>query len=191
MSQPVAAPQGAFLESLIRFLMPFFLGTAVDPDAARTEILRTLAAYAARTRAEMLAAAQIIAFSMTTLDVLAEAKANTELTPNQKIRFRSCANGLSRATQQTEKALEARLMADPPKAAPAREPINDAAAADVQSILMGTSTRLAAERVNLHPPAAPAAGPDLTPRENQQLWDHAMLYALRQMRAKDSKPPAG
>ena len=191
MSQPAAAPQGAFLESLIRFLMPFFLGTAPNADAARTEILQTLASYAARIRAEMLSAAQIIAFSMTTLDVLAEAKANTELSPNQKIRFRGCANGLSRATQQTEKALEARLMTDPPAVVPAKEPLNDTAAADVQSILMGTSTRLAAERARLQPQAAPSAAPELTPQQNQQLWDHAMMFALKQMHVKDGKLPAG
>jgi hypothetical protein len=95
----------AFLESLIRFLMPFFIGTAVDIDAARAEILVTLDAYAARTRAELLNAARIIAFSMATLDTLTESKA-ADLSPSMKIRYRGCANGLNRSTIQNEKTLK-------------------------------------------------------------------------------------
>ena len=106
-----------FLESIIRFLMPFFLGTAIDVDAARADIIETLGAYATRTRSELLTAAQIIAFSMTTLDVLSEAK-TVEMSVAMRLRHRSCANGLNRACKQNEKTLDHRLAADPPTPAP-------------------------------------------------------------------------
>lgn len=108
------SPQpGRFLESIIRLLMPFFLGAAADIDAARADILHTLASYGARTRTELLHAAQIIAFSMSTLETLAEAK-DGDLSPNMRLRLRGCANGLSRSGQQNEKALDQSLAYDPP-----------------------------------------------------------------------------
>ena len=81
---------------------------AADIHEARSEIIDTLASYATRTRAEMLQAAHIIALGMTTLDVLAEAK-TAEMSPSMRLRYRSCANSLNRATLQTEKALDLRL----------------------------------------------------------------------------------
>ncbi len=46
-----------FAERLIRFLVPFFLTITPDLDAARMEVLETLASYGARTRSEFLNAA--------------------------------------------------------------------------------------------------------------------------------------
>ena len=183
MSSPATLPLGAFLESLIRFLMPFFLGTAVDMPAARAEILDTLASYGVRTRAEWLNAAQVIAFSMTALDVLSEAK-STELTPNQKIRYRGCANGLSRATLQQEKTLERRLANDPPAPADAaQEPIDDTPAPEVQATLAQAQTRMDGAR--LHPTIA--ARPTASAERHAQLWAVAMKDALGQIGAT----PAG
>ena len=108
--RPWPSRPGAFLETIIAFLLPYFAGAAADIDDARSEILDTLACYATRTRAEMLQAAQIIAFGMTTLDVLAEARV-AEMSPSMRIRYRGCANGLNRSTLQTEKALDLRLPA--------------------------------------------------------------------------------
>jgi hypothetical protein len=64
----------AFVEYLIHTLMPFFLDIAPDIDTARSEILQTLASYGARTRAEFLNAAQIIACSLSAMDALGEAR---------------------------------------------------------------------------------------------------------------------
>ena len=74
-------------EPIIRFLMPSFTDAGVEISAARSEILDTLAAYGARTRCEILNAAQIIAFGLSTLDTLAEAKV-TEMSPSLRLRFR-------------------------------------------------------------------------------------------------------
>src|SRR5271154_7637555 len=98
----------------------------MDKHEARSEIIDTLASYETRTRAEMLQAAHIIAFGMTTLDVLAEAK-TAEMSQSMRLRYRGCANSLNRSTLQTEKALDQRLGDEVLPAAfnPAPEPIND------------------------------------------------------------------
>ena len=93
--------------------MPYFLNAAPSIEEARAEILETLASYGARTRQEFLLAAQIIAFGLTTLDMLADAKA-MEMSPSMRLRYRGCANSLNRASQQTEKALAKLLTCDLP-----------------------------------------------------------------------------
>jgi hypothetical protein len=93
-----------FLEHLIRFLMPYFLNAAPSIEEAWAEILETLASYGARTRQEFLLAAQTIAFGLSTLDILADAK-SMEMSPSMRLRYRGCANSLNRAGQETEKAL--------------------------------------------------------------------------------------
>ena len=96
----------SFLETIIAFLLPYFSAASKDKHEARSEIIDTLASYETRTRAEMLQAAHIIAFGMTTLDVLAEAK-TAEMSQSMRLRYRGCANNLNRSTLQTEKALDA------------------------------------------------------------------------------------
>src|ERR1700686_3646199 len=119
----MARPHNSFLETIIAFLMPYFTGAARDKHEARSEIVDTLAAYETRTRAEMLQAAHIIAFGMTTLDVLAEAK-TAEMSQSMRLRYRSCANSLNRSTLKTEKALDQRLGDEIPAAAnPMPEPV--------------------------------------------------------------------
>ena len=111
-SQPAPFQPSVFLEQIIRFLLPCFLATAVDLDAARQDILETLRSYGARTRAELLNAAQIIAFSLSALDTLSEARAGA-MSPSMRLRYRGCANGLNRSSQQNEQSLQQRLCADP------------------------------------------------------------------------------
>ncbi len=111
----MALGPGSFLETIIAFLLPYFIGAAKDKREARSEIVDTLASYDTRTRAEMLQAAHIIAFGMTTLDTLAEAR-TTEMSPSMRLRYRGCANNLNRSALQTEKALDKRLARELPAA---------------------------------------------------------------------------
>jgi hypothetical protein len=180
MSPPPPSP---FLETLIRFRLPFFIGTAADMDAARTEILDTLAAYGTRTRAEMLNAAQIIAFGMSTLDTLAEAK-TAELSPSMRLRYRGCANGLNRSTLQNEKALDRRLACEPPSESPP-EPTNDTPDHQVQATLDQAQAKIDLARNRLATPRPTssttlAQAPNL-PERNKQLWASAMMDTLQQM----------
>jgi hypothetical protein len=195
MSLPLTALKpSAFLENLIQFLLPFFIGTAVDIDAARAEILETLASYATRTRAEMLIAARIIAFGMSTLDALKEAKALdlADLSPSMKIRCRGCANALNRSTIQNEKALDQRLAHDlPAPTDPAPEPVNDVPDAEVQGTIDHARAAIQAHRnrvAGLRPATAPASTQQ---DRNKQLWAGAMIDTLRQMGITDGPSPTG
>ena len=94
--RPMALRPNSFLETIIAFLLPYFSAASMDKHEARSEIIDTLTSYDTRTRAEMLQAAHIIAFGMTTLDVLAEAK-TAEMSPSMRLRYRGCANNLNRS----------------------------------------------------------------------------------------------
>jgi hypothetical protein len=85
----------------------------------------------------MLQAAHIIALGMTTLDVLAEAK-TAEMSPSMRLRHRSCANSLNRATLQTEKALDLRLGDE---VLPASDPTPEPVSACRKPSLMPRSSR--------------------------------------------------
>jgi hypothetical protein len=185
----MASRPGAFLETVSAFLLPYFADAAADMHEARNEILDTLASYATRTRAEMLQAAQIIAFGMTTLDVLAEAR-TAELSPSTRIRYRSCANGLNRSTLQTEKALDLRLGGDVPIAAdPMLEPVNDLREAEVETAIEQAQAKIDACRDR----AQPANGAHLRTQEerNKRLWAGAMIDTLKQMGIPVQPVPAG
>ena len=181
----------AFLESLIRFLMPFFIATAADVDAARADILETLDAYATRTRAEALNAARIIAFSMATLDTLSEATSGT-LSPAMKLRYRSCANGLNRATAQTEKALDQSLARDLPVQTDAlAEPINDVSDAETQATIDHATAAIQAHRDRKSAFRPVATSNRNQPDRNKQLWAGAMRDTLKQMGIDGGPTPAG
>ncbi len=131
----MAQRPNAYLETIIAFPLPYFSAAAADLREARSEIIDTLASYSTRTRAEMLQTAEIIAFGMTTLDVLAEAK-TTEMSPSMRLRYRSCANSLNRSTLQTEKALDLRLGDEVlPAPSPMPEPINDLPDAELKAAI--------------------------------------------------------
>jgi hypothetical protein len=151
----MALPPNSFLETIIAFLMPYFIAASRDKNEARSEILDTLAAYETRTRAEMLQAAHIIAFGMTTLDVLAEAK-TAEMSQSMRLRYRSCANSLNRSTLQTEKALDQRLGDEIP-AAPAEmpEPTDDLREAEIMAVIQQHKANINSQRPRANPATAP------------------------------------
>jgi hypothetical protein len=106
-----------FLDRLVCYLMPYFLPMTTTISLARADILETLDSYGARSRAELLTVVQIIAFSLSALDALMGAKADATLSPSLQLRFRGCANNLSRSSHQAEKSFAVRLKCDPPTAA--------------------------------------------------------------------------
>ncbi len=168
-------PPSPFLEQIIRLLMPFFLGSGIDPQAVRADILDTLDCYGVRTRAQMLYAAQALAFSLSAIDTLAEAK-SAELSASMRLRLRGCANGLNRSVQQNQQGLAARIaydeaMTDPlaseamdsmpqllaaaaAQHAPASVPVPDAARADAAAPAEASPTEVHAAK-----PAPAAARP--------------------------------
>ena len=123
---PAALLASRVLESVVRFLLPYFCVDCPDFAATRAEILETLASYGPRTRAELLAAGQLIACTMSALSVMAEAEA-AEMSPAMRLRFRGCANTINRHGQQAQQTLDKRLAGDPPiHFDPAQEAAKDA-----------------------------------------------------------------
>ncbi|MFL5279595.1 MAG: hypothetical protein ACJ8AW_00995 [Rhodopila sp.] len=102
-----------FMEHVIGVLLPYFGRTTRDLDAMAAEVVETLHSYGVRTRAEFIKAAQIIALSMVTLETLAEST-SSDLSEPLRLRYRGCANSLTRSTIECEKALERRLANDSP-----------------------------------------------------------------------------
>jgi hypothetical protein len=178
----MALRPNSFLETIIAFLMPYFIHASRDKQEARSEIIDTLAAYETRTRAEMLQAAHIIAFGLTTLDVLAEAK-TAEMSQSMRLRYRSCANSLNRSTLQTEKALDQRL-GDKIPVAPAAmpEPIDDMREAEIMAAIQQAKANINSQRPRAHPASAPhpATNDPLDPAWNPHLWASAMIESLQQ-----------
>ncbi len=180
----MALPPNSFLETIIAFLMPYFIAASRDKQEARSEILDTLAAYETRTRAEMLQAAHIIAFGMTTLDALAEAK-TAEMSQSVRLRYRSCANSLNRSTLQTEKALDQRLGDQLPAGAPAEmpEPIDDMREAEIMAVIQQHKANINSQRPRANPATAPhpaTANDPLNPNWDPQLWATAMIESMQQ-----------
>jgi hypothetical protein len=167
-----------FMQHIIGFLMPYFADTAADLEATVEEILQTLASYGARTRAETLKAAQIIALSMTTLEALAEAK-SADLSPSLRVRYLGCANSLNRSTLQHEKTLEKRLASDIPDQTVA-EPANDLPDHQVEAAIDFARAQIVSYRDRL-PAARPAGGSNLTqPRPDMATLAGVMMSALSQ-----------
>jgi hypothetical protein len=182
MPTPPALRPGLFMDRLVRFLIPYFLPLTADLDLARAEIGDTITAYGARTRAEMLNVVQIIAFSFSALDLLAEAKAlEQEIPAPQRLRYRGCANGLSRGSQQNERTLARRLACDQPGASqPAAEPADDVPDAEAAAILQQARTAISLCRNRLSG-TRPATGPYAMPasQKNQtRRPGSAMMQAL-------------
>ena len=178
----MALRPGSFLETIIAFLMPYFIDASSDKREARSEILDTLAAYETRTRPEMMQAAHIIALGMTTLDVLAEAK-TAEMSQSMRLRYRGCANGLNRSTLQTEKALDQRLGDEIP-AAPAEmpEPIDDMREAEIMAAIQQYKAKIDSQRPRAHPATGPhpVTNDPRNPAWDPDLWASAMLDSLQQ-----------
>jgi hypothetical protein len=178
----MALRSSSFFETIIVFLLPYFSAASMDRHEARSEILDTLASYETRTRAEMLQAAHIIAFGMTTLDVLAEAK-TAEMSQSMRLRYRSCANSLNRSTLQTEKALDERLARElPPAPAEMAEPVDDMRQAEIMAVIQQHKAKVDAQRPRVHPAAAPHLATNAAPDQtwNPELWATAMINSLQQ-----------
>jgi len=184
-----------FLENIVRFLMPYFLPVAPSAAEARADILETLATYGVHTRSAMLSAAQAIAFGFATLETLQEAK-DPELTPAMRLRYRSCANTLTRSAEKADRFLDYKRLCNAPGAptpqaaqTPPAEPHNDLSDPDAQAAIAFARDQIAQHRnkaANPKPQAARRASilptrPGLTPQEqeeNNRMWGHAMIRAL-------------
>jgi hypothetical protein len=177
-TQPISTPAptiqaSPFLERLVRFLIPYFTDVTSDAESTRAEILETLASYGARTRSELLNAAQIIAYGLSALDTLHEAQ-TTEMSPSMRLRYRGCANNLNRSGAQNDQALTKRLGRDRPETAlSAVDPFNDLSESDVQDAIRLAQTNIATYRALLS--AGQPAGSTAQEEHNKRMWGGAMI----------------
>jgi hypothetical protein len=202
MSSPAAIRPGPFLNRLVIYLLPYFLAVTSDEEKAKADILETLASYGARTRAELVKAVQIIAFSFAALEVLAEAKASQQMPPPLRLRYFGCANALNRHSEHSEKTLEKRLKCDLPAAVkstaepartPVAEPVNDLSEADADvtmqqahNVIAAYRDRLTAARAAGGPQTPPAPGPN-QPRRGAS----PVMQAIFEGGMPNRAPPAG
>ncbi len=180
----------AFLERLLRFLIPYFTDVTADLAAARAEALETLASYGARTRAELLCAVQIIVFGFAALETLGEAK-TAEMSPSLRLRFRGCANNLNRSGQKTEQTLLKRLACDAP-AATEQEPINDLPEHHAAELLRQTQAAIDAHRTRLsgnRPAHSPQ--PRDPVRADKRRWGQVMMDTLAAEMGIPIQPASG
>jgi flagellum-specific peptidoglycan hydrolase FlgJ len=105
---------GTLLDHVLGFLIPFFLtGTDGDDAPARQAAIELLQSYGTTTDQQLVLAAEIVAFSLTTLANLGQSVADPDLSINTRLRLRSNANALSRASDRNRKALERTRNAEP------------------------------------------------------------------------------
>ena len=155
------------LETIIGFLLPFFLTAAGgNVDTARAAIRQLIDAYGAATATELDLAGRIVGFSIAALDNL-RLSMGADLPVTKVLRYRSNAVTLGRASDQARKALAA-IRANPdqplktprPSVAPAplaRAPLAPPQAAP-SSAAGSAATRPAAAQTTPAPtPAASAA----------------------------------
>jgi len=148
-ADPSVPATGDVFETIVGFLLPFFLTAANgNPDRARAAIAELLGAYGASTATELDLVGRIIGFSIVAMDNLRLSMTNG-MSDTKVLRYRCNAVTLGRASDRARTLLEASqakrgsaekiprpTVADAPltraPAAPAATPIRAAAAASPQ-----------------------------------------------------------
>ena len=114
---------GTALDPILAFLIPLFLKVAGgDTAQARQAAVQLLDCYGATTEAERILAAEIIAFSFATLDDLSRSVADPDMAISTRLRLRSNANALSRASDRNRQALAKAKKVAPEPAKQATQP---------------------------------------------------------------------
>ena len=95
------------IDHVLAFLIPIFLaGANGDQAAARQAAIELLQAHSTANGRDLLLSGEIVAFSFATLDSLGKSMADPQMAITTRLRLRSNANALSRATERNRKALE-------------------------------------------------------------------------------------
>jgi hypothetical protein len=178
MPTPISAPNplqcSPFRERMIVYLLPYFLTVAANFEEARAEVLETLASYGGRTRAEVINAVRIIAFSFASLDLLGEAAADG-MPPAMRLRYSGGANSLNRSCQQDEKSLATRLARDLPEPAESTsDPLDDMTDAELEAAIGQARLQIDNARAQGRMPVAQAI-PAPYQDPNQPPWNGPMI----------------
>lgn len=159
-----------FLDKVVLSLLPYFTAAVPDPRNARDTIVKALMAYAIRTEAEILEAAQIVAYSFTALDNMGEA-ATPGVSLPMRLRLCGQTSALNRSKRQCQTALADSLCQDVPEKVPGPEPLRSEPDSIHTVLIQPASTPEAdqhsaapnppAEPPRIAAPTQPTAGPNL------------------------------
>jgi hypothetical protein len=179
-------PTDILMSFIVALLAPMFLGVcAGNINYARMAAIETVNAYRARSHADLIAIAQIVAFGLAALGSLSLSMAD-DISVSMALRLRGNANALGRSAEQNRRAIRnshachpAPRQADSARTAPrlARDE-NKASLAATRKLLAETRTRSRdAEPVRVPAPIAtpaPSAFPQPTEEQIQAMWAEAM-----------------
>jgi hypothetical protein len=159
---------------LITMVAPLLMAGGVDLGTATAAARQAIDAYRVRGEPELLSAAQILGFSVMSLDSL-RLSAGPEVSVSRKLRLRGNANGLSRSCQRANAMLERQRREaayDPPAGPPAStepaastEPDEARREAELLHALAETSGLIARAQANVDAERAQAeaAAPQIPP----------------------------
>jgi hypothetical protein len=206
--EPATETLGVLTTLIITLLAPTFLGVCHgDIGLARSAAIETVNGYRARTRPDLIAAAQIIDFSLAALSSLSLSMAG-DVSASMALRLRANANACNRAAEQNRRALaksqandvsaqhqpvdEAEIPASPAEYAASSEPDVFLPAAAEQLLAEESRARLHPKTAILPaPPSAPATARASTERRHQDMWAIAMVKEASEISAGVANlPPA-
>ncbi len=165
-------PSDPLLEMIIGLLAPLFLaGGAGDLAAARLAAIETLAAYQARTQADLLKIAQVIGFGLTALDCLRLSVA-PDLPLAMALRLRGCANALNRSAQQNTRAMAQQRAASTPAKHHQAAPADPDLAASAEAAGAAADALAHAPIGNGRGPSQPSA---VAEQRRNRMWADAMI----------------
>jgi hypothetical protein len=173
---PRIHPSDILVHLIVTLLVPMFLEAAGgELHFARMAALETVTSYRARTHADLIAIAQIVAFGFAALASLSQSLVD-DVSVAMALRLRGNANGLSRSAEQNRRALaksqadrtmpNTLAMADLPAQAAAADEIDPAYEAAVIASVAEAQRLVAEAQARLWAPEpAPAAAPVATPTQ--------------------------
>jgi hypothetical protein len=107
MSQIEIPPSECIFQSIVGFMLPFFLvGAGGDPDLAHAAIVELIDAYAAATLRELDLVGCIISFNLAAMDDLRRSMSDPDMSDAKVLRYRSNAVALSRSAERCRQTLE-------------------------------------------------------------------------------------
>jgi hypothetical protein len=194
----MAHPADILMNLLVLLLAPMFLtASGADIGYARLAAFETINAYQARSQADLIAVAQIVACGLAALGSLSLSMTD-DLSLPMILRLRGNANALNRSAEQNRRALsQSRYDGNPVS----ESPFTGADAmyeAQVLASVADTRKRIDAARarppsVEAPPPAAPPKTSAATPidRQSQVIWTAAMNEVAEEYTAGiHNLPPA-
>jgi hypothetical protein len=187
-------PSEFLMALIVTLLAPMFLGvTAGDIALARVAARETINAYQARSHADLIAIAQIIAYGLAALGSLSLSM-DDGISLAMALRLRGNANALDRSAERNRRAIRENRPGDHASATPEAPlgPVDPQYKADVLARLEDAKRCVAAAQARLQSPEPPTAIPTAIPTppvpmfddtQRQAAWASAMIDKANEVTA--------